>query len=159
IRAVLARRRHGHGRGARVEFGQDEVRLLGGARHGRTMGGPGAGDVGNTEWPKWQPVMSRDPVGPSLREAAARTGEPRELAPNDPRARPGPGHADLVGMTKYALDDARPVLERASARETATRVALGAVAAAVLEQVAGVRLVSHVVAVGPVEVPDDAPAP
>ncbi len=159
IRAVLARRRLGHGRGARMKFEQDEVRLLGGVRHGRTMGGPVAVEIGNTEWPKWQTVMSPDPVDPSLLEVDAGTGDHRELARNKPLTRPRPGHADLVGMTKYALDDARPVLERASARETATRVALGAVAAAVLEQVAGVRLVSHVVAVGPVEVPDDAPAP
>jgi len=123
------------------------------------MGGPVAVEIGNTEWPKWQTVMSPDPVDPSLLEVDAGTGDHRELARNKPLTRPRPGHADLVGMTKYALDDARPVLERASARETATRVALGAVAAAVLEQVAGVRLVSHVVAVGPVEVPDDAPAP
>lgn len=159
IRAVLARRRLGHGRGARMKFEQDEVRLLGGVRHGRTMGGPVAVEIGNTAWPKWQTVMSPDPVDPSLLEVDAGTGDHRELARNKPLTRPRPGHADLVGMTKYALDDARPVLERASARETATRVALGAVAAAVLEQVAGVRLVSHVVAVGPVEVPDDAPAP
>ncbi len=159
IRAVLARRRLGHGRGARMKFEQDEVRLLGGVRHGRTMGGPVAVEIGNTEWPKWQTVMSPDPVDPGLLAVDAGTGDHRELARNKPLTRPRPGHADLVGMTKYALDDARPVLERASARETATRVALGAVAAAVLEQVAGVRLVSHVVAVGPVEVPDDAPLP
>ena len=159
IRAVLARRRLGHGRGARMKFEQDEGRLLGVVRHGRTMGGPVAVEIGNTEWPKWQTVMSPDPVDPSLLEVDAGTGDHRELARNKPLTRPRPGHADLVGMTKYALDDARPVLERASARETATRVALGAVAAAVLEQVAGVRLVSHVVAVGPVEVTDDAPAP
>ena len=159
VRAVLARRRLGHGRGARMKFEQDEVRLLGGVRHGRTMGGPVAIEIGNSEWPKWQTVMSPDPVDPSLLEVDAGTGDQREIARNKPLTRPRPGHADLVGMTKYALEDARPVLERASARETATRVALGAVAAAVLEQVAGVRLVSHVVAVGPVEVPEDAPAP
>lgn len=159
LRAVLARRRLGYGRGARMKFEQDEVRLLGGVRHGRTMGGPVAIEIGNSEWPKWQTVMAADPVDPSLLEVDAGTGDQREIARNRPLTRPRPGHADLVGMTKYALDDARPVLERASARETATRVALGAVAAAVLEQVAGVRLVSHVVAVGPVEVPEDAPAP
>ncbi|MBD8061262.1 chorismate synthase [Oceanitalea stevensii] len=159
LRAVLARRRLGYGRGARMKFEQDEVRLLGGVRHGRTMGGPVAIEIGNSEWPKWQTVMSADPVDPSLLEVDAGTGDQREIARNRPLTRPRPGHADLVGMTKYALDDARPVLERASARETATRVALGALAAAVLEQVAGVRLVSHVVAVGPVDVPDDAPVP
>ena len=159
IRTVLARRRLGYGRGARMKFEQDEVRLLGGVRHGQTMGGPVAIEIGNSEWPKWQTVMSADPVDPSLLEVDAGTGDGREIARNKPLTRPRPGHADFVGMTKYALDDARPVLERASARETATRVALGAVAAAVLEQVAGVRLVSHVVAVGPVEVPEDAPAP
>lgn len=159
LRAVLARRRLGYGRGARMKFEQDEVRLLGGVRHGRTMGGPVAIEIGNSEWPKWQTVMAADPVDPGLLEVDAGTGDQREIARNRPLTRPRPGHADLVGMTKYALDDARPVLERASARETATRVALGAVAAAVLEQVAGVRLVSHVVAVGPVEVPEDAPAP
>ncbi|WP_413449937.1 chorismate synthase [Georgenia phoenicis] len=159
LRTVLARRRLGYGRGARMKFEQDEVRLLGGVRHGRTMGGPVAIEIGNSEWPKWQTVMSADPVDPSLLEVDAGTGDTREIARNRPLTRPRPGHADLVGMTKYALDDARPVLERASARETATRVALGAVAAAVLEQVAGVRLVSHVVAVGPVDVPEEAPAP
>lgn len=159
LRTVLARRRLGYGRGARMKFEQDEVRLLGGVRHGRTMGGPVAIEIGNSEWPKWQTVMSADPVDPSLLEVDAGTGDQREIARNRPLTRPRPGHADLVGMTKYALEDARPVLERASARETATRVALGALAAAVLEQVAGVRLVSHVVAVGPVDVPDDAPAP
>ncbi|PYG02111.1 chorismate synthase [Georgenia satyanarayanai] len=159
LRTVLARRRLGYGRGARMKFEQDEVRLLGGVRHGRTMGGPVAIEIGNSEWPKWQTVMSADPVDPSLLEVDAGTGDQREIARNRPLTRPRPGHADLVGMTKYALDDARPVLERASARETATRVALGAVASAVLEQIAGVRLVSHVVAVGPVDVPDDAPAP
>ncbi len=159
VRAVLARRRLGYGRGARMKFEQDEVRLIGGLRHGRTMGGPVAIEIGNSEWPKWRTVMSADPVEPADLEVDAGTGDAREQARNKPLTRPRPGHADLVGMTKYALDDARPVLERASARETATRVALGAVAAAVLEQVAGVRLVSHVVAVGPIEVPDDAPAP
>ncbi|QDB79346.1 chorismate synthase [Georgenia wutianyii] len=159
IRSVLARRRLGHGRGARMKFEQDEVRLLGGVRHGRTMGGPVAIEIANSEWPKWQTVMSADPVDTRLLEVDAGTGDTREIARNKPLTRPRPGHADLVGMTKYALEDARPVLERASARETATRVALGAVAAAILEQVAGVRLVSHVVSVGEVEVPDGAPLP
>ncbi len=150
VQAALARRRLGYGRGARMKFEQDEVRLLGGVRHGLTQGGPVAVEVANTEWPKWVDVMSADPV-----EDPSALGRAR----NAPLTRPRPGHADLVGMRKYAFDDARPVLERASARETATRVALGTVAAAFLEQAAGVRLVSHVVSIGPVAVPDDAPAP
>src|SRR5690606_35835948 len=153
---VLARRRLGYGRGARMKFEQDEVRLLSGVRHGRTQGGPIAIEIGNTEWPKWQTVMAADPVPEESLEVDAGTGDVRETARNKPLTRPRPGHADLVGMQKYALEEARPVLERASARETATRVALGSVAAAILEQVAGVRLVSHVVAVGPVTAPDDA---
>ncbi|UZN05167.1 chorismate synthase [Cellulomonas sp. S1-8] len=150
VQAALARRRLGYGRGARMKFEQDEVRLLAGVRHGLTQGGPIAVEVGNTEWPKWVEVMSADPVTDPAVLSRAR---------NAPLTRPRPGHADLVGMRKYGFDDARPVLERASARETATRVALGTIAAAFLEQVAGVRLVSHVVAIGPVAVPDDAPTP
>ena len=150
IQAALARRRLGYGRGARMKFEQDAVRLLGGVRHGRTQGGPVAIEIGNTEWPKWTEVMSSDPVD-----------DPEVLnrARNAPLTRPRPGHADLVGMRKYGFDDARPVLERASARETATRVALGTVAARFLEQAAGVRLVSHVVAIGPVATPEDAVLP
>ncbi|MCU1613918.1 MAG: aroC [Frankiales bacterium] len=141
----LARRRLGHGRGARMSFEQDEVTLSGGIRHGRTQGGPIAIQIGNTEWPKWTDVMSADPVDPEILEGQAR---------NAPLTRPRPGHADLAGMQKYGFDDARPVLERASARETAARVALGTVAQAFLEQALGVRVVSHVVAIGPVTVPD-----
>ncbi|PVU81202.1 chorismate synthase [Cellulomonas sp. WB94] len=150
IRAALARRRLGYGRGARMKFEQDEVRILGGVRLGETQGGPVAIEIGNSEWPKWVDVMSADPVD-----------DPEKLnrARNAPLTRPRPGHADLVGMRKFAFDDARPVLERASARETATRVALGVVAAHFLEQAAGIRLVSHVVAIGPVAVPDDAALP
>ncbi|MPV38000.1 chorismate synthase [Georgenia subflava] len=159
IRAALARRRLGHGRGSRMKFEQDEVRILGGVRHGQTMGGPVAVEIGNTEWPKWETVMSADPVPAESLLIDAGTGDEREVARNRPLTRPRPGHADLVGMQKYDLDDARPVLERASARETAARVALGTVAAALLEQVAGVRLVSHVVAIGPVATPEDAPLP
>jgi chorismate synthase len=150
LQAVLARRRLGYGRGARMSFEQDEVRLVGGVRHGSTLGGPIAVEVGNTEWPKWQTVMSADPVPADVLADQAR---------NAALTRPRPGHADLVGMQKYGFDDARPVLERSSARETATRVALGAVAAAFLTQAAGVRLVSHTVAIGPVAVPDGAPVP
>jgi chorismate synthase len=144
IAGALARRRAGYGRGARMSFERDDVELLGGVRHGRTLGGPVAVRVGNTEWPKWERVMSPDPV---LAE------ELDGLARNAPLTRPRPGHADLAGMQKYGFDDARPVLERASARETAARVALGAVATAFLEQALGVTVLSHVVRIGTVEVP------
>ncbi len=140
----LGRRRLGYGRGARMTFEQDEVELTGGVRHGVTMGGPVAVRVGNSEWPKWETVMSADPVDPDLLEAQAR---------NEPLTRPRPGHADLAGMQKYDLDDARPVLERASARETAARVALGAVAKAFLRQAIGVDILSHVVSIGSVSAP------
>src|SRR6478736_5815033 len=150
IADALARRRLGYGRGARMKFEQDEVTLVGGVRHGETQGGPVAIQVGNTEWPKWEKVMSADPVDPVELEAMAR---------NAPLTRPRPGHADLVGMQKYAFDDARPILERASARETAARVALGRVASNFLEQAVGIRLVSHTVAIGGAAVADDAPLP
>ena len=159
IQAALARRRLGYGRGARMKFEQDEVRVLGGLRHGVTQGGPLAFEIGNTEWPKWTDVMSPDPVPREALVVDAGTGDEREIARNRPLTRPRPGHADLVGMRKYGFDDARPVLERASARETATRVALGVVAARFLEQALGVRLVSHVVAIGPIETPEDADLP
>jgi chorismate synthase len=148
IAGALARRRAGHGRGARMSFERDEVELLGGVRHGQTLGGPVAVRVGNTEWPKWERVMSPDPVPPG--ELAELEG----LARNAPLTRPRPGHADLAGMQKYGFDDARPVLERASARETAARVVLGAVAKAFLEQALGVTVLSHVVRIGTVAVPD-----
>ncbi|MCU1669973.1 MAG: aroC [Blastococcus sp.] len=143
--AALARRRLGHGRGARMSFERDDVTLTGGVRHGRTQGGPIAVQIGNTEWPKWTTVMAADPVDPAVLADQAR---------NAPLTRPRPGHADLAGMQKYGFDDARPVLERASARETAARVALGAVAQAFLRQVLGAEVVSHVVAIGPVTVPE-----
>jgi len=149
VREALARRRLGYGRGARMSFEQDEVTFLGGVRHGLTQGGPVAIMVGNTEWPKWEKVMAADPVDPAELKGA------RGAA----LTRPRPGHADLVGMTKYGFDDARPVLERASARETAARVALGAVAEAFLREAAGIELVSHTVQVGQIVVPDDAPLP
>ncbi|BDZ60965.1 chorismate synthase [Demequina sediminis] len=149
IQDALARRRLGAGRGARMKFEQDQVTILGGVRHGLSQGGPVAVMVGNTEWPKWETVMSADPIDES--ELAGARGAAL--------TRPRPGHADLVGMTKYRFDDARPVLERASARETAARVALGQVAENFLAQAAGVALVSHTVQVGPVAVPDDAPLP
>lgn len=139
IQAALARRRLGYGRGARMKFEQDEVNLTGGIRHGLSMGGPIAISIGNSEWPKWDRVMSADPVDPQ---------ELASLARNAPLTRPRPGHADLAGMQKYSLDDVRPILERASARETAARVALGEVAKRFLRQVAGIEVFSHVVAIG-----------
>ncbi|HEY6500764.1 MAG TPA: chorismate synthase [Streptosporangiaceae bacterium] len=145
VAAALARRRAGYGRGARMKFEQDEVELTGGVRHGTTLGGPVAIRVGNTEWPKWETVMAPDPVDPGVVADQAR---------NAPLTRPRPGHADLAGMQKYGHDDARPILERASARETAARVALGEVARQFLRQALGVEVLSHVVALGPVSVPD-----
>src|SRR3954451_17469762 len=121
VRLALAPRRLGYGRGARMKFEQDDVTFLGGVRHGLTQGGPVAVQVANSEWPKWETVMAAPPVPPEVLPARARAGA---------LPRPRPGHADLVGMQKYGFDDARPVLERASARETAARVALGTVAAA-----------------------------
>jgi chorismate synthase len=147
IATQLARRRLGYGRGARMKFEADEVEVIGGVRHGHTMGGPIAIRVGNTEWPKWEQVMSADPVDPAVLA---------ELARNAPLTRPRPGHADLPGMLKYGFTDARPVLERASARETAARTALGAVARAFLRQVLDVEVVSHVVALGSVSAEDGA---
>ena len=141
---ALARRRLGYGRGARMKFEQDKVRLLTGVRFGETLGSPVAIEIANTEWPKWTEVMSTDPLDHDL---------PRE-GRNAPLSRPRPGHADLTGMRKYGFDDARPVLERSSARETASRVALGAVAARFLEQAFGIRTVSHVISIGGVGVED-----
>jgi chorismate synthase len=145
IQAELTRRRAGYGRGARMSFEQDDIEILGGLRHGVSLGSPFAVRVGNSEWPKWEQVMAPDPVDDAVLA---------ELARAAPLTRPRPGHADLVGMQKYGFDDARPVLERASARETAARVALGAVAKAFLHQVLGAHVLSHVVAIGPVAVPD-----
>jgi chorismate synthase len=150
IDADLQRRRLGFGRGARQNFEADVVTLLGGIRHGLTQGGPIALTVGNSEWPKWEMVMSADPVDPDTLASLAR---------NAPLTRPRPGHADLVGMQKYAFDDARPILERASARETAARVALGAIARAFLDQTIGVKILSHVLSIGAVEVPEGAKLP
>lgn len=142
VQDALARRRLGYGRGARMKFEQDEVSLSGGVRHGLTMGGPVAITVGNTEWPKWQDVMSADPVPPEKL-----TGARAEAL-----TRPRPGHADFTGMQKYGFLDSRPVLERASARETAARVALGAVASSFLNEL-GIQLVTHTVGIGPVMAP------
>src|SRR5580698_9916716 len=149
IQADLERRKLGYGRGARMKFEQDELNFSGGVRHGLSMGSPIALRIGNTEWPKWIDVMSAEPVD----AAALESGRGRPLT------RPRPGHADLVGMQKYGFDDARPVLERASARETAARVVLGTYARAFLSQVLGVTVLSHVVSLGPVAVPADAPLP
>src|SRR6476659_6096742 len=144
ISDALARRRLGYGRGARMKFEQDEVTLVGGVRHGESQGGPVAIQVGNTEWPKWDKVMSADPVDPD---------ELASMARNAPLTRPRPGHADLAGMQKYDFEEARPILERASARETAARVALGRVASNFLEQATDARMVSHVVELGGVRAP------
>ncbi len=148
IQADLERRKLGYGRGARMKFEQDELNFSGGVRHGLSMGGPIALRIGNTEWPKWVDVMSAEPVDAAVFE----TGRGAALT------RPRPGHADLVGMQKYDFDEARPVLERASARETAARVALGAVARAFLGEL-GVALVSHTLSIGPVRVPEGSPLP
>ena len=146
----LQRRRLGVGRGARQNFEADKVTILGGVRLGLTQGGPIAIQVGNSEWPKWEKVMSADPVPEE---------EIKDLARNAPLTRPRPGHADLVGMQKYDLDDSRAILERASARETAARVALGAVARNFLQQSVGITILSHVLSIGSVRVADDAPLP
>ncbi|ASO19928.1 chorismate synthase [Actinoalloteichus hoggarensis] len=152
----LERRRLGFGRSPRMAFEVDELEVIGGVRHGITQGGPVAVRIGNTEWPKWRQVMAADPV-----DEAELAG----MARNAPLTRPRPGHADLAGMQKYGFDEARPVLERASARETAARTVLGTVAARFLDQVLGVRVISHVVSIGaaaseghPVPLPDDLPA-
>ncbi|MDG4824446.1 chorismate synthase [Asanoa sp. WMMD1127] len=137
----LARRRLGYGRGARMSFEQDVVEILGGVRHGVTLGSPVAVRVGNSEWPKWETVMAADPVDPDVLAKQAR---------NAPLTRPRPGHADLAGMQKYGHTDARPILERASARETAARVAVGTVAREMVRQALGIEIVSHVVELGSV---------
>lgn len=159
VTGALARRRLGYGRGARMKFEQDEVTFLGGVRHGRTLGSPLAVMIGNTEWPKWETVMSADPVESEALAASNDIGAEKEIARNRPLTRPRPGHADLVGMQKYGFDEARPVLERASARETAARVALGEIAERFLEQAYGIRLVAHTVAIGEGEAPADGVLP
>ena len=146
----LARRRLGFGRGARQHFEADKVTITGGVRLGETQGGPVAIQVANSEWPKWERVMSADPIPED---------EISKLARNAPLTRPRPGHADLVGMQKYDFQDARPILERASARETAARVALGAIAKAFLKQTVGVEILSHVVSIGQAKVSETAPLP
>ena len=146
IDADLMRRRLGFGRGARQTFEADVVSILGGIRHGKSQGGPIALQIGNSEWPKWSKVMAPEKVNED---------ELKELARNAPLTRPRPGHADLAGMQKYDFEDARPILERASARETAARVALGAVARAFLEQSVGIQIMSHVVSIGTVQAKSD----
>src|SRR5689334_20567712 len=135
VQGELARRRLGYGRGPRMRFEQDEITLLGGIRHGRTLGSPVAIEIGNTEWPKWVDEMS-----------------PHPGATKAPLTQPRPGHADLAGMQKYGLDDARDVLERASARETAARVAAGCLAKKLLASL-GVQILSHVVQIGSARAP------
>ena len=139
----LSRRRLGFGRGARQNFEADKITITGGIRLGITQGGPIAIQIANSEWPKWEKVMSADPVNEE---------EIRDLARNAPLTRPRPGHADLVGMQKFNFSDARPILERASARETAARVALGAVARAFLKQSVGIEIISHVISIGQISV-------
>jgi chorismate synthase len=146
IDAALARRRLGFGRGARQNFEADKVSIIGGVRLGVTQGGPISIQIANSEWPKWEKVMSSDPVPED---------EIKDLARNAPLTRPRPGHADLVGMQKYSFTDARAILERASARETAARVALGAVARAFLKQSLNIEILSHVVSIGAAKLPDD----
>jgi chorismate synthase len=148
IAEQLARRRLGYGRGARMKFEQDQVTVLAGVRHGATLGGPIAIEIGNTEWPKWETVMASDPV----------PADELDVARNAPLTRPRPGHADFAGMLKYGFDDARPVLERASARETAARVAAGTVARSFLRQALGVEVLSHVISIG-ASAPYDGPPP
>ncbi|MCW4459551.1 chorismate synthase [Microbacterium sp. MPKO10] len=148
IRADLARRKLGYGRGSRMKFEEDELTLSGGVVQGASLGSPIAIRIGNTEWPKWAEVMSAEPHELSDRSRGR----------GAPLTRPRPGHADLVGMQKYGFDTARPILERASARETAARVALGAVAKTFLGEL-GISLVSHTLSIGPVRVPDDATLP
>jgi chorismate synthase len=132
VQAELRRRRLGFGRGPRMRFEEDRLTLIGGVRHGRTLGSPIAIEVANTEWPKWEQEMS-----------------PAPGTTEKPLTQPRPGHADLPGMQKYGFGDARDVLERASARETAARVAAGAVSKAFLAEL-GVGIVSHIVQMGPV---------
>jgi chorismate synthase len=148
IAGQLRRRRLGYGRGARMKFEADQVTTLAGIRHGLTLGGPIAIEIGNTEWPKWETVMASDPVDPA----------DLDVARNAPLTRPRPGHADYAGMLKYGFDDARPVLERASARETAARVAAGTIARAFLREALGVEVLSHVVSIG-ASTPYDGPPP
>lgn len=144
ISEQLARRRLGYGRGARMKFEADELTLLTGIRHGKTLGSPIAIMIGNSEWPKWTTIMSADPVDMGDEEVAAAMSSGRGAK----LTRPRPGHADFAGMVKYNQDEARPILERSSARETAARVAAAAVARSFLREVLGVEVLSHVISIG-----------
>jgi chorismate synthase len=147
VSEALARRRLGYGRGARMKIEQDNCRITGGVRHGLTLGGPISILIENSEWPKWENIMSADPVTEELTGArAAHLTKPR------------PGHADFTGMQKFGFDDARAVLERASARETAARVALGSIAASFLNQL-GIKLITHTVSIGSVAGGEELPRP
>lgn len=159
VAEYLASRRAGYGRGARQKFEQDRAHLVGGVIRGKTTGAPIALLIENSEWPKWETVMSPDPVDPQALKIDAGKGDQREIARNKPLTRPRPGHADLAGMLAYDLQEARPVLERASARETAMRVGLGAFAQEFLKQAAGIELISYVTQIGKAELPVNYPVP
>lgn len=159
VAEYLASRRAGYGRGARQKFEQDRAHLVAGVIRGKTTGAPIALLIENSEWPKWETVMSPDPVDPQALKIDAGKGDQREIARNKPLTRPRPGHADLAGMLAYDLQEARPVLERASARETAMRVGLGAFAQEFLKQAAGIELISYVTQIGKAELPVNYPVP
>lgn len=159
VAEYLASRRAGYGRGARQKFEQDRAHLVGGVIRGKTTGAPIALLIENSEWPKWETVMSPDPVDPQALKIDAGKGDQREIARNKPLTRPRPGHADLAGMLAYDLQEARPVLERASARETAMRVGLGAFAQEFLKQAGGIKLISYVTQIGKAELPVNYPVP
>ncbi|WIM69838.1 chorismate synthase [Corynebacterium suedekumii] len=148
IATQLSRRRLGYGRGARMKFEADELTLLTGIRHGYTLGSPIAVMIGNTEWPKWTTIMSAEPVDMDDEDVAKAmtSGRGAKLT------RPRPGHADFAGMIKYNHDEARPILERSSARETAARVAAAAIARSFLRETLGVEVLSHVISIGRSEV-------
>lgn len=144
VSTQLARRRLGYGRGARMKFEADAVTFLGGVRHGQTLGSPVAVQIANTEWPKWTTIMSADPIDLEDPEVAKEMGSGRGAV----LTRPRPGHADFAGMVKFGHTDARPILERSSARETAARVAAGTFARALLREALGAEVVSHVISIG-----------
>lgn len=159
LKTALERRRKGYGRGARQKIETDQVTITGGLRHGKTTGAPIALEIANTEWEKWQAVLSADPVHPDELKHSTTGSDEKELARNQILTRPRPGHADLNGMLKYAQADARNILERASARETAMRVALGELAKAFLKQLCGIQILSHVTAIGEVTSQAQTPQP
>lgn len=159
VQDYLAARRAGYGRGARQKFEQDKAQMVGGVIRGETTGAPIALIIENSEWPKWETVMSPDPVSAQALTIDAGKGDEREIARNKALTRPRPGHADFAGMLAYDLNDARPVLERASARETAMRVGLGAFAQEFLKQAAGIELISYVTQIGKAKLPVNYPVP